>query len=140
VLPFCKLIEESSTLPFYMLSHESAEGFTADAAARFHSGPSVAVVTWGAGALNLVDAVAGAYAERVPVVVISGARGAHERASGRHLHHMARALATQIRVFSEITCDQTSLLDPRTTPAEIRVPGRTAKFYTLRPPRLSAAF
>jgi len=73
VLPFCKLIEESGTLPFYTLSHEPAVGFAADAAARFHGGPSVAVVTWGAGALNLVNAVAGAYAERVPVVVISGA-------------------------------------------------------------------
>ena len=84
-----------------MLSHESAEGFTADAAARFHSGPSVAVVTWGAGALNLVDAVAGAYAERVPVVVISGARGAHERASGRHLHQSLFDTATGRTAFAE---------------------------------------
>jgi indolepyruvate decarboxylase len=49
VLPFCKLIEESGTLPFYTLSHEPAVGFAADAAARFHGRPSVAVVTWGAG-------------------------------------------------------------------------------------------
>src|SRR3982074_1898117 len=73
VLPFFKVIEESGVLPFYTLSHEPAVGFAADAAARFHGGLSVAVATWGAGAFNLVNPVAGAYAERVPVVVISGA-------------------------------------------------------------------
>jgi indolepyruvate decarboxylase len=131
VLPFCKLIEESGMLPFYTLSHEPAVGFAADAAARFHGSPSVAVVTWGAGALNLVNAVAGAFAERVPVVVISGAPGAHERASGWHLHHTARALDTQQRIFSEITCDQTSLHDPRTAPAEIARVLRAAREHSL---------
>src|SRR5271170_704247 len=55
VLPFFKVIEETGTLPFYTLSHEPAVGFAADAAARFHSSISVAVVTWGAGAFNLVN-------------------------------------------------------------------------------------
>ncbi len=119
VLPFCKLVEESGTLPFFTLSHEPAVGFAADAAARFRGAPSAAIATWGAGAFNLVNAVAGAYAERVPVIVISGAPGVHERTSGWHLHHMARALDTQSRIFAEITCDQAVLTDPRTAPAAI---------------------
>lgn len=131
VLPFCKLIEESGTLPFYTLSHEPAVGFAADAAARFRAAPSVAVVTWGAGAFNLVNAVAGAYAERVPVVVISGAPGVHERASGWQLHHMARALDTQSRIFAEITCDHAVLLDPRTAPGEIARVLRAAREHSL---------
>ena len=88
VLPFFKVIEESGALPFYTLSHEPAVGFAADAAARFRGGISVAVATWGAGAFNLVNPIAGAYAERVPVVVVSGAPGVQERASGWRLHHM----------------------------------------------------
>jgi indolepyruvate decarboxylase len=131
VLPLCKLIEESGTLPFYTLSHEPAVGFAADAATRFRGAPSVAVVTWGAGALNLVNAVAGAYAERVPVVVISGAPGVHERTSGWHLHHMARGLDTQVRIFSEITCDQVSMFDPRSAPAEIARVLRAAREHSL---------
>jgi indolepyruvate decarboxylase len=131
VLPFCKLIEESGILPFYTLSHEPAVGFAADAAARFHGAPSVAVVTWGAGAFNLVNAVAGAYAERVPVVVISGAPGVHERTSGWQLHHMARALDTQARIFAEITCDQAILLDPRSAPVEIARVLRAAQEHSL---------
>ncbi len=73
VLPLYKAIEESGILPHYQLSHEPAVGFAADAAARYHVGLGVAVVTYGAGAFNLVNAIAGAYAERSPVVVIAGA-------------------------------------------------------------------
>jgi indolepyruvate decarboxylase len=94
VLPFFKVIEDSGVLPFYTLSHEPAVGFAADAAARFRGAISVAVATWGAGAFNLVNPVAGAYAERVPVVVISGAPGVQERASGWRLHHMSREVET----------------------------------------------
>ncbi len=90
VLPFYKAIEQSRILPHFELSHEPAVGFAADAAARFHGGIGVAVVTYGAGAFNVVNAVAGAYAERSPVVVIAGAPGALERQSGLLLHHQAR--------------------------------------------------
>lgn len=131
VLPFFKAIEETRLLPFYTLSHEPAVGFAADAAARFHGGLSAAVVTWGAGAFNMVNATAGAYAERVPVVVISGAPGVRERSSGLHLHHMSRALDTQSRIFYEITCDQAVLDDPLRAPADIARVLRSAREYSL---------
>ena len=113
VLPFFKVIEESGILPHYTLSHEPGVGFAADAAARYHAGLGVAVVTYGAGAFNLVNAIAGAYAERSPVVVIAGAPGARERTSGFALHHQARSIDTQMAVFREITCDQAVLTDAR---------------------------
>jgi indolepyruvate decarboxylase len=119
VLPFFKVVEESGILPYYTLSHEPGVGFAADAAARYHRGLGVAVVTFGAGAFNLVNAVAGAYAERSPVVVIAGAPGARERVSGFVVHHQARSIDTQMAVFREITCDQTLLTDAETAPAEI---------------------
>ena len=131
VLPFCKVIEESGTLPFYTLSHEPAVGFAADAAARFRGGISVAVATWGAGAFNLVNPVAGSYAERVPVVVVSGAPGLAERASGWQLHHMSRAVDTQTRIFREITCDQAVLDDPQRAPADIARVLRSAREFSL---------
>ena len=131
VLPFFKVIEESGVLPFYTLSHEPAVGFAADAAARFRGAISVAVATWGAGAFNLVNPIAGAYAERVPVVVVSGAPGVHERASGWRLHHMSREIDTQTRIFREITCDQAVLDDPARAPAEIARVLRSAREYSL---------
>ena len=131
VLPFFKAIEESGTLPFYTLSHEPAVGFAADAAARFRGAISVAVATWGAGAFNLVNPIAGAYAERVPVVVISGAPGVQERASGWRLHHMSREVETQTRIFREITCDHAVLDDPARAPADIARVLRSAREYSL---------
>jgi indolepyruvate decarboxylase len=118
-LPFFKVIEESGILPLYTLSHEPGVGFAADAAARVNCSLGVAAVTYGAGAFNLVNAIAGACAERSPVVVISGAPGTAERASGLLLHHQAKTLDSQFRVFREITCDQVRLDNPERAPAEI---------------------
>ena len=118
-LPFFKVIEESNTLPLYTLSHEPAVGFAADAAGRYNSMLGVAAVTYGAGALNMVNAVASAYSEKSPLVVISGAPGALEGDAGLGLHHQVKHLASQRLVYNEITCAQAVLDDPATAPAEI---------------------
>ena len=119
MLPFYKVIEDSGILPHFTLSHEPAIGFAADAAARYHLGLGVAVATYGAGALNLVNAIACAYAERSPVVVISGAPGARERMSGLLLHHQARTVDSQAAIYREVTCDQAFLTDPATASGDI---------------------
>ncbi|MBI4356977.1 MAG: indolepyruvate/phenylpyruvate decarboxylase [Gammaproteobacteria bacterium] len=119
VLPFFKIIEESNLLPLYTLSHEPAVGFAADAAARMHMNLGVAAVTYGAGALNMVNAIATAYAERSPVVVISGAPGEGESQKGLLLHHQAKTLSSQFRIYSEITCDQARLDDVHHAPQDI---------------------
>jgi indolepyruvate decarboxylase len=131
VLPLFKVIEESNILPSFTLSHEPAAGFAADASARYHGGLGVVVVTYGAGALNTVNSIAGAYAERSPVVVIAGAPAARERASGFLLHHQARTTDTQLAVFKEITCDQAVLTDPATAPAQIARVLRSAREMSL---------
>ena len=118
-LPLFREFERSGRLPLYTLSHEPAVGFAADAAARMRGGLGVAAVTYGAGALNLVNAVAGAYAERVPLVVLSGAPAAHEAASGYLLHHQVKTLDSQWRVFREITADRARLDDVQAAPQQI---------------------
>jgi len=118
-LPFFEVIDESQILPYYTLSHEPAVGFAADAAARIRGGLGVAVVTYGAGALNMVNAVAGAYSEKSPLVVISGAPGAAEGHRGLLLHHQAKSLGSQYRIYQEITCDRAVLDDPASAPALI---------------------
>ncbi len=118
-LPFFKVIETSGILPLYTLSHEPSVGFAADAAARMNCTLGVVAVTYGAGALNVVNAVAGAYAEKSPVVVISGAPGKGEAGTGLLLHHQAKTLDSQFRIFREITCDQARLDDARRAPGEI---------------------
>ncbi|MCG3212662.1 MAG: Indole-3-pyruvate decarboxylase [Anaerolineae bacterium] len=118
-LPFFKVIEESGILPLYTLSHEPGVGFAADAAARFHGRPSVVAVTYGAGALNMVNAIASAYAEKSPVVVISGAPGVQESRSGLLLHHQVKSLESQFNIYREITCDQVRLDNLRRAPEHL---------------------
>lgn len=119
ILGFFRQIEESGILPLYTLSHEPGVGFAADGASRFGCRLGVAAVTYGAGALNMVNTVASSYAEKVPLVVISGAPGVNERRSGFLLHHQARTLDSQMAIFREITCDQVVLDDPERAPAEL---------------------
>ncbi len=118
-LPYFAIIERSGILPLYTLSHEPGVGFAADAAARIGGGLGVAAVTYGAGALNMVNSVAAAFAERSPLVVLSGGPGRGESASGLLLHHQAKTLDSQLQVFKEITCDQVRLDDAATAPALI---------------------
>ena len=118
-LPFFKVIETTQILPLYTLSHEPAVGFAADAAARMGPGLGVAAVTYGAGALNMVNPVAQAYAEKSPVIVISGAPGAEERERGLGLHHQVKHLDSQMLIYREVTCAQAVLDDADTAPREI---------------------
>jgi len=119
VLAFFQQIEQTGILPLYTLSHEPGVGFAADGVARFHGRLGVAAVTYGAGALNMVNAVAGAYAEKVPMVVISGAPGTNERRNGLLLHHQVKHLDSQMAIFREITVDQCVLDDVHTAPDDI---------------------
>ena len=118
-LPLFREFECDAVLPLHTLSHEPAVGFAADAASRTRGGLGVAAVTYGAGALNLVNTVASAYAERVPLVVLSGAPAAHEAASGLLLHHQVKSIASQWQLFHELTADQARLDDAREAPEAI---------------------
>jgi indolepyruvate decarboxylase len=118
-LPFFRVVEASGLLPLHTLSHEPAVGFAADGAARVGQGLGVAAVTYGAGALNVVNAVASAYAERSPLVVISGGPGKRESGAGLLLHHQTRSLDSQIKILGEITCDWARLDDAARAPADV---------------------
>lgn len=130
ILPLFRQIEESGILPLVALSHEPALGFAADAAARVNCGIGVIAVTYGAGALNVVNAVAGAYSERSPLVVVAGCPGEVEAHNGLVLHHQVRHIDSQWRVFGEITCDRVRLTDPETAPMEIARVLRSCREYS----------
>ncbi|MGI9352980.1 MAG: indolepyruvate/phenylpyruvate decarboxylase [Rhizobiaceae bacterium] len=118
-LPLFKEIGATEILPLYTLSHEPAVGFAADCAGRYRGTIGVACITYGAGALNMINPVATAYAEKSPLVVISGAPGADEREMGLGLHHQVKHLDSQMMIMREVTCAQCVLDDPQTAPAEI---------------------
>lgn len=119
ILPFFREMEQSEILPVYSLSHEPSVAFAADASGRLHDGIGVLAVTYGAGALNCVNAVAQAYAERSPLVVIAGVPSKSEMELGLQLHHQVKSIDSQAHIFNEITCAQIRLDELHRAPEKI---------------------
>ncbi len=101
------------------LSHEPGVGFAADGYARATGRIGVVCVTYGAGGHNMVNPVAGSFSERVPVLVISGGPGDEERKLGTLIHHQAKEIESQSRIYQELTCAARVLDDPRTAAEQI---------------------
>lgn len=116
-LALCKMLEDGP-IRFVGTTAELPAGYAADAYARVN-GIGCCVVTYGVGALSLANAVACAYAEKSPVVVISGAPGLRERRPGHLLHHTFGGFDAQREVFAKLTCASATLDDPLTAFREI---------------------
>jgi len=97
---------------------EQGAGFAADAYARVR-GLGAVCVTYCVGGLKVANTTAEAFAEKSPVVVISGAPGMKEREKNPLLHHKVREFDTQKKVFEQLTIASTVLSDPQTAFQEI---------------------
>jgi indolepyruvate decarboxylase len=117
VLGFYKALEESE-LEVINTCDEQGAGFAADAYARFN-GLGVVCITYCVGGLKVANTTAQAYAEKSPVVVISGAPGMNERLRNPLLHHKVRDFDTQLKVFEQLTEAATVLDNPQTAAREI---------------------
>jgi indolepyruvate decarboxylase len=105
-------------LEIVTFSHEPSVGFAADGYARSTRRLGVVCVTYGAGGHNIVNPVAGAYAEQVPLLIVSGGPGAAESAIAS-VHHQAKDIEAQCRIFSEVTCAAKILEHPERAAEEI---------------------
>ena len=117
VLSLYQLIERSP-IRHIGTTREDCAGFAADAYARIN-GIGAACVTYCVGGLNCVNAIACAYAERSPVVLLTGSPGLSERVRMPYMHHMVRDFSTQREVFERMTVASVSLDDPTTAEREM---------------------
>ncbi len=117
VLAFYSELEQSP-INVVGCTREDCAGFAADAYARLR-GMGAVCVTYCVGGLSVCNSIAGAFAEKSPVVVISGAPGVKERVGGALLHHMVRDFRTQVEVFEKFTIATAELTDPVRAFAEI---------------------
>ncbi len=117
VLAFYGMLERSP-LDVVGCTREDCAGFAADAYARLH-GMGALCVTYCVGGLSVCNSVAGAFAEKSPVVVISGAPGLDERRSNPLLHHKVREFRTQMEVFEKLCIAATELSNPLIAFSEI---------------------
>ena len=80
-------------------------GYSAEGYARAY-GAAAAVVTFSVGALSAFNALAGAYAENLPVILVSGAPNTNDRATEHLVHHTLAThdLTYQLEIAKKITC------------------------------------
>jgi indolepyruvate decarboxylase len=117
ILSLYKLIDESPIRLIGMTREDNA-GFAADAYARVH-GLGCICVTYCVGGLSTCNSIAGAYAEKSPVIVLAGSPGVSERARNPLLHHKVKGFETQFEVFQKITGASAVLDRPETAFSEI---------------------
>jgi indolepyruvate decarboxylase len=117
ILTLYKMLEDSP-IEVVGMTREDSAGFAADAYARI-KGLGCVCVTYCVGGLSSCNSVAGAYAEKSPVVVLSGSPGMSERDRNPLLHHKVKDFSTQFEVYEKITVASAVLDDPLTAFHEI---------------------
>ncbi|MDF1756708.1 MAG: thiamine pyrophosphate-binding protein [Legionellaceae bacterium] len=100
--------------------NELNAGYAADGYARIN-GISALIVTFGVGALSAVNAIAGAYSENLPVIVVAGAPNTNSIQDAEILHH---TLATESndyvrKMFEYVTAHTVWIHRPKDAPAQI---------------------
>src|SRR5919197_653224 len=118
VLGFYQELIQSNKLKVINTCDEQGAAFAADAYARIN-GLGVVCVTYCVGGLKIINASAQAFAEKSPVVVISGAPGIKERRKNPLLHHKVRDFDTQQKIFEHVTVDYVLVNNPRTAAKDI---------------------
>lgn len=118
VLGFYDQLSKSKLVRVVNTCDEQGAGFAADAYARVR-GLGAVCITYCVGGLKVANSTAEAFAEKSPVVVISGAPGMKEREKNPLLHHKVKEFDTQKRVFEQLTVASTVLSEPQTAFQEI---------------------
>ncbi len=118
-LEFLDHIVDHPKLRWVGNANELNAGYAADGYGRLR-GMSAVVTTFGVGELSAANAVAGSYAEHVPVVHIVGGPSKDAQGTRRALHHSLGDGDFEhfLRVSREITCAQANLM-PATATREI---------------------
>jgi TPP-dependent 2-oxoacid decarboxylase len=107
-----------SDLQYVGTCNELNAAYAADGYARIR-GIGAFSSTYGVGELSAVNGVAGAFAERVPVVVITGSPATANFRTRPLLHHTLGDYQIPLRIYEKITTASTQLVSADTAPAEI---------------------
>src|ERR687885_2976274 len=118
VLGFYQQLNDSNKLKVINTCDEQGAAFAADSYARIN-GLGAVCVTYCVGGLKIVNATAQAFAEKSPIVVISGAPGIKERIKNPLLHHKVRDFDTQQKIFEHVTVDSVLIDNPITAAKDI---------------------
>lgn len=89
--------------------NELNAGYAADGYARSR-GVGACVVTFTVGGLSVINAIAGAYSENLPIICIVGGPNTNDYGTNRILHHTIGLpdFSQELRCFQTVTCYQVS--------------------------------
>ncbi|MEM7169096.1 MAG: thiamine pyrophosphate-binding protein [Pseudomonadota bacterium] len=101
--------------------NELNAGYAADGYARATGGAAAVFVTYSVGGLSLLNAVAGAYAEDLPLIAISGGPNTNSAAEYELLHHTLGKVdyEYQREIFARVTAEATIIHHPKEAPYQI---------------------
>jgi len=101
--------------------NELNAGYAADGYARATNGAAAMCVTFSVGGLSALNAVAGAYAEDLPVIVMSGGPNTNSEAECELLHHTLGEIDYRYvrEIFGRVTVAAIQITDPRDAPTKI---------------------
>jgi indolepyruvate decarboxylase len=120
--PFLEALDATPGIERVANVNELGSGYAADGYARF-KGIGAACVQYGVGGFSVLNAAAGSFVERVPVVVISASPSTAdrrlERTKGILFHHSTGNLLADQIVFANVTVASVIVSDPRSAPAQI---------------------
>ena len=87
--------------------NELNAGYAADGYARSR-GVGACVVTFTVGGLSVLNAIAGAYSENLPLICIVGGPNSNDYGTSRILHHTIGLpdFSQELRCFQNVTCYQ----------------------------------
>ncbi|WP_049577917.1 alpha-keto acid decarboxylase family protein [Streptomyces sp. SBT349] len=107
--------------------NELNAAYAAEGYARVH-GCGALVTTFNVGALSALNGVAGAYAERLPVIFISSGPNTNDEGGTHYLHHTlgTHDLSYQHRIIQQVTCAAERVQHAENAPAQIDHAIRTA--------------
>lgn len=107
-----------SGLAYVGTCNELNAAYAADGYARIR-GVGAFASTYGVGELSAINGVAGAFAERVPIVVITGSPTTMNFRNRPLLHHTLGDYQIPLRLYEKITAASTELVSAEMVPAEI---------------------
>ncbi len=117
VLGFLNQVMKSN-LKYVGTCNELNAAYAADGYARLR-GIGAFCTTYGVGELSAINGVAGAFAERVPVVAITGSPAMANFYRRTLLHHTLGDYQIPLRMYEQVTVASTQLVSAETAPGEI---------------------
>lgn len=121
-----QLIEHGGTEQVYSCNELNCS-FSAEGYAR-ENGAAAAVVTFSVGAISAMNGLGSAYAENLPIIVISGGPNTNDIGSGRVIHHTIGTTTYhyQVEMVRHVTCAAEQIMSAENAPAQIDHVIRTA--------------